>query len=434
MADHATKSALQACGVKGSLVLGIDEPGASGVSWRLFDQPFVVVGRAPDSDLVLQDPSLSQRHAYFQWIGGRLFCVDLQSRTGTHWGDEPGIWGWVEPDNGVRIGPFRIRPKDRVTDVSPVGQGQSSPFPVPVSRSFQQAGLEELTLELASLESGPITWKVNRALVLIGSSPSCKIRLLGGKVAAIHAAILRTTDGSFAIDLLGPGGIVVNGRRARCAKLQPGDELMIEGHKIRVQRSLDESRVSALTSQSIMRSAATSRPARELATTENADSLIGVMLHEFGLMQDQSAERLQSTLIAIVHYFVGLHQDQSALIREDLVRIQALTEELAALRLQVERQASAIDGPPAPRVVAGESRTSDRPALPLVKLTTVESRQASPGVAHPVSPPSVTGSSTTGTPDEGEFHSRMFDKLAKIQGERQGLWQKLMESLIGKGA
>src|SRR4051812_22192252 len=105
MIDQPMGEFVSACGSAGPLLLGVEEPGTPGVSWRVFGQPFLVVGRAPGADLFLNDPAVSRRHAYLQLIAGRLFCVDLLSRTGTRWGDETGLWGWVQPDPGIRIGP-----------------------------------------------------------------------------------------------------------------------------------------------------------------------------------------------------------------------------------------------------------------------------------------------------------------------------------------
>ena len=444
MADQAKISAFETRGPTVPLVLGVEEPGTSGISWRVFDRPFVVVGRDPGADLVLQDPAMSRRHAYFHIIDGRLFCVDLQSRTGTHWGDEPGLWGWVDPDAGVRVGPFRIRPREGPPGVGLVSSpGGGSTLPVPLSKSFAQPELEELTLELAGRTAGPTTWRASRTLILIGGSPSCKIRLIGGEVAPIHAAILRTPAGVFAIDLLGPGGILVNGRRDRCVRLQQGDELMIAAHKIRVHRGSGQA--PTLPPRPVGRREAADDPSRTTAVGDDLDSLVGSMLGEFARVQDQSAERLQATMMAVVESFVGIHQEQMALIREELGQIRALTEEQAGLRSRVEGQARAVGGPTALRLVSGEPRSPSgrqapildfasptQPVPPPPKLAIGPSLQAGAGIGRTASLGGSPPPGAASLPDDGEFHARIFDRLAEIQGERQGRWQKLMESLIGK--
>ena len=453
MVDHIMNSLLEGCGATGPLILGVEEPGTSGVSWRVFEQPFVIVGRDSGSDLVLQDPELSRRHAYIQMIAGRPFCVDLQSRTGTHWGDEPGLWGWVDPDAGIKVGPFRIRSRDGTPGVRPSGGTRDSIMPVPVSRSFDQGELVEVILKIAGRTSGPSTWRASRALILIGASQACKVRLFGGGVASIHAAILRTPAGAFAIDLLGPGGILVNGRRVRCARLGQDDELLVGGHEIQVHcgpsvveavgssnRPTERSRMVAFSARtSIVESAkGTTLP----AFAEDTESLMGTMLDEIGQLQEQNAERLQTTLIAIVQSFVGIHQDQMALVREELACIRALTEEQATLRSQVERQARAVGSPSVLRLVSGEATTAtSRPApglaapikaAPLPRQLTIGGGKFGSAVEQPASLANGSPAWSASNLNESEFHDRVFERLSKIQGERQGRWQKLVESLIGK--
>jgi pSer/pThr/pTyr-binding forkhead associated (FHA) protein len=56
--------------------------------WEL-RQPFALIGRSAQAGLLLDDPSVSQRHAYLQVVGGRIFCLDLNSRTGLYLGGAP---------------------------------------------------------------------------------------------------------------------------------------------------------------------------------------------------------------------------------------------------------------------------------------------------------------------------------------------------------
>ena len=436
MTDQAMRTFLEACGSAGPLILGVEEPGASGASWRVFDQPFAVVGRDPGSDLFLKDPAVSRHHAYLQVIAGRLFCVDLQSRTGTHWEDEPGLWGWVNPDPGVRIGPFRFRSRDDGPGVQATGKDRGSTLPVPVSRSFEQPELPEATLEIVSPTAGPTTWRASRSLVLIGGSRACKIRLQGEGIANIHASLLRTSAGVFAVDLLGPDGILVNGERVRCARLEQDDELTVGDHKIRVRCG-----PAGSGRRPEIRAKALSPRSRESTTSqgegEATESLVRLMLDEFGQIQQQTAERFQDTLMAVLQSFAGIHQEQMGLIREELARIRELTEEQQSLRAQVEVQARVGSAKVLPvlRFVSGEPRAAtagpvqcDRPR----KLTIKDDGDRT--TDRPASFTNSPFSQPRGSPNEGAFHAKVFDRLAEIQGERQGRWQRLMESLLGKGS
>ena len=75
----------------------------------MFRQPFLLVGRRPDSDLVIDHWQVSRRHAYIQLIDGEYFCVDLGSRTGTIGGDVSERSGWLEEGRALQIGPYAVR-------------------------------------------------------------------------------------------------------------------------------------------------------------------------------------------------------------------------------------------------------------------------------------------------------------------------------------
>src|SRR5438045_8252831 len=100
---------LEACGATGPRELLVEHPGSEEVERRSFRQPFILVGRAPEMDIVLDDAEVSLRHAYLQLIAGRLFCIDLQSRTGVHWDGKPEPRGWVKEGQALGIGPFSGR-------------------------------------------------------------------------------------------------------------------------------------------------------------------------------------------------------------------------------------------------------------------------------------------------------------------------------------
>jgi signal transduction histidine kinase/CheY-like chemotaxis protein len=66
-------------------------------------RPELVLGRAPDGDVVLEDQTISRRHAKFTWAEDALLLEDLDSRHGTF-------------RNGHRLrGPEAVTPRDRVT-------------------------------------------------------------------------------------------------------------------------------------------------------------------------------------------------------------------------------------------------------------------------------------------------------------------------------
>ena len=106
---------LAACGSSEPLRLGVGQRDGLLSETRLFRQPFLVIGRRPESDLALDHWQVSRRHAYLQLIEGRYYCVDLGSRTGTHGGDATERSGWLERGRAIQIGPFAVRPESPTT-------------------------------------------------------------------------------------------------------------------------------------------------------------------------------------------------------------------------------------------------------------------------------------------------------------------------------
>src|ERR1017187_123604 len=113
MNEPALELFRKACGLSAPLALEWEEAGGSTVASapRCFDSPFVLVGRNPRSDLILDDKTVSRRHALLQAVAGRVFVIDLQSRSKVYWeGEEaPRSQGWFDQDGFIQVGRYRIR-------------------------------------------------------------------------------------------------------------------------------------------------------------------------------------------------------------------------------------------------------------------------------------------------------------------------------------
>ena len=118
---------------EGPIRLDVECPDGSIAASRTLSRPFAVLGRDSGADLVVDAPKVSRRHAYFQAIGGRVFCTDLQTRGGTHWADGPRPWGWVDPGSGVLAGGFLIRPRGAAEGPPPGASGGDDPRPSPAT-------------------------------------------------------------------------------------------------------------------------------------------------------------------------------------------------------------------------------------------------------------------------------------------------------------
>jgi pSer/pThr/pTyr-binding forkhead associated (FHA) protein len=65
-------------------------------------------GRHPDGDVVLDDVTVSRRHAEFRYEGGDFVVVDLGSINGTYANREPVESAVLANDDEVQIGTFRL--------------------------------------------------------------------------------------------------------------------------------------------------------------------------------------------------------------------------------------------------------------------------------------------------------------------------------------
>lgn len=91
----------------------------------LLDQPITSAGRHPDSDIFLDDVTVSRRHAEFRLENNEFHVVDVGSLNGTYVNREPVDSAVLANGDEVQIGKFRLvfltGPK-RGDDESPGGQ------------------------------------------------------------------------------------------------------------------------------------------------------------------------------------------------------------------------------------------------------------------------------------------------------------------------
>jgi pSer/pThr/pTyr-binding forkhead associated (FHA) protein len=219
---------LEACQAAGPIRLTIAHARSPEAVHQAFAQPYVLIGNHPAGDLVLRSSRVSKRHAYLQIIGGRLFGVDLGSRTGVLWPHGAGKHGWLDIGQELRIGSFSIRLEGNTPGHAPPWAG-----PEPLTRDAAAShGLPPALLEF--IHEGQPPWRIHPVLTLIGAAPECKVRLSDPGVSWFHASLVRTPAGMWVVDLLSRTGLLVNQRPIRCARLEDGDLLQIGKFAIRL--------------------------------------------------------------------------------------------------------------------------------------------------------------------------------------------------------
>ncbi|HEX4725407.1 MAG TPA: FHA domain-containing protein [Pseudonocardiaceae bacterium] len=82
--------------------------GPSAGSRFLLDQDVTTAGRHPDSDIFLDDVTVSRRHAEFRREGGEFVVIDVGSLNGTYVNREPVDQAVLANGDEVQIGKFRL--------------------------------------------------------------------------------------------------------------------------------------------------------------------------------------------------------------------------------------------------------------------------------------------------------------------------------------
>jgi pSer/pThr/pTyr-binding forkhead associated (FHA) protein len=385
------KSFLTACGLADPLQLVVEGQSEEEGDLRLFHQPFALIGRDPQADLVLNHVRVSRRHVYFQVIEGRVFWVDLESRTGTHAGGESQKSGWLEGGRTLCVGPYVIR---RFVGDSQIGNNPPRgklPHVMPfVAEAYSHALSPEVALEFLNGPSEGMTWPVRRVMSLIGSASGCKFRLTDASVSRFHGSFVWTSVGLWIVDLLGQGGITVNEVPVRFSHLTDGDLLWIGRYQIRVRcqpgiqgsgnrlpdrtgskafarpprrehvssgfNSTDQAAaavpfvpgtgvanlaqfplpipaLSSLSNIEVMASEATF-PAK-MAPSGLPDSMLVPLISQFGLMQQQMFDQFQQAMAMMVQMFGTMHREQMEMVRAELDALHDLTEEFHVLKQEL---------------------------------------------------------------------------------------------------
>ncbi len=186
----------------------------------------LVIGRARAAQVVLDDASVSLRHAVLALRAGQPVIADLGSRSGTRVGGQP-VSGEAElgPGEGVEIGPFRL---------NPAPPGAASPrqaAPAPEAEIGDQPRDALALLLVVEGPARPLAVRVSpERAVLVGSAPHCDLRVQGWTAAAVQLMVVPAAHGHVLRPQARWREITINGRRVRGeTPLQPGDRIATAG-------------------------------------------------------------------------------------------------------------------------------------------------------------------------------------------------------------
>ena len=95
-------------GLPSGSALLVVKRGPNAGSRFLLDQPVTTAGRHPDSDIFLDDVTVSRRHAEFRRDGDKFEVVDVGSLNGTYVNREPKNSADLANGDEVQVGKFRL--------------------------------------------------------------------------------------------------------------------------------------------------------------------------------------------------------------------------------------------------------------------------------------------------------------------------------------
>jgi predicted component of type VI protein secretion system len=449
MSHQSLNRFLGACRVAGPLELHAETIAPGKALRRSFDRPFAVVGRDPRCDLPLEDDQVSQRHTYFQISEGRVFVLDLGTQAGTYWPDGTRHPGWLRADEVVRIGPFHVR-LEGAGAVEQVPGGDWNPL---APGSISRVGATPVLLEFLNGNGKDSRWPLDRVLTLVGRTGLCPLQLVHRSVSKTHCALLATAGGLWVIDLLGRGGVLVNGKALRWACLEDGDTLEVGEFRIAVRfpEAVDERAEEKFVNlihgdfylPVMSETSPRGAPSSGLPTTRGStapampfgglpaaappgspEALLMLFAQQFAYMQQQMFEQFQQSMTTMLQAFSAMHHDQMTLVRGELDQLRQLTERLNDLQVELARQPVA-----------------DRNEAPTVRLPTAQAPPRRNGKSLPErAAPRAQPAAAARKPQQSaagaakpDVHAWLSEQIVTLQRERQSVWQRLMGTLTGKG-
>lgn len=494
--DRAMHKFRDACGATGPIRLRVSGPGMPEPREYSYESPFVIIGRSRRAHLRLTHTDVSMRHTYLQIVAGRLYCVDLCSRTGTSGGS--GLRGGeiLAQSETIQIGPFQVEAIDETEWDEAEGVRDSDSE---ISLEPEADELARVTVEVLNRAKGGRFRAIEDAITLAGNAPSCQLRLKDKSLSKTHCSLVRTPDALWCVDLFGRGGTKINGAEIRIGKLKDGDQLRIGNAKIRVHYSTltdeesggdggfdDYSRVETvqmpnnaeddpappdLTSQiPEPEQAASPEPFGGLplpampppvqlpqvsgeqspAERNVSEAFVMTLVNQFGQMQQQMYQQSQQSMMMLVNMFSTLHQNHMDLIRDDLNRLHDITAEVQSVQAKMLSDQSATnvsftrEHPPA----ADPTPVQDA-VISEAKNKPQQRTQAQGKYKYVTAPgqPAKTGEETSrpdaDTPNETESrrpdrsgvktHALLSERLAALENERNSRWQKIMQTIKGIG-
>ena len=194
------------------------------------------MGRDPACELVLDDPTVSRRHARLGWDEEGPYVEDAGSRHGIWVEGRPlprGARARLVEGGRVRLGGFELQLVEAGADAA---ASEAVRLLKEVLRTTGEGGLAEAALVLPG---GPRV-ELEGDEVIVGRGAGCDVRLAGLDVSRVHCRLLRGPLGFEIEDLGSRNGVRVDGEPvAGRWPLRDGAKLSLGGLALRFEDPVD---------------------------------------------------------------------------------------------------------------------------------------------------------------------------------------------------
>ncbi len=403
----------------------------SGVPEQLrIDESTILVGRGSQCDLRLAHRDVSRRHALLQRVGNRLLVVDLCSRAGVTVGGERVAATWIGPGELLQVGPYALHWNGESTSSADTMPGESA-LQLFARQSINVDGIDDLGLKVFT-EDGELiaTVPLERPITLAGRSPMCKLRLHDESVSRVHAGVMLSREGAFAVDLVRRGGLIVNGRTVNRSPIEVGDRLCIGRYRLEVVTGLErtmprlESRQIA---QTVIDAPPPPMPAAMSMSSGVPETVVMALVGALSDLQRQFHDQSRYQMEVVQRLFESVRVDLRDEISQELRRLQELTSEIQATQQQMLRMSAPSQTASTPPPIQA-AETVPPPAETAAKAPPKTVRPS--GKRASAEPPKASGMSEM----EAAFeHAWIAERLRKLEHERASGWEKLRR-LLGTGS
>ncbi len=431
---------LEACGGPPNFVLErIDEAG--NVDRYGFERPFLIVGRSAACDVACRLRTVSFRHLYLQHLHGVVWWFDLDSRAGTLCDGQKRRAGCLLPGMTMTVGDYSLRLSEPRNAASEGGR----PSTLSVG---QQPNLPRVSLEFENGRIGSEKkqgWPIENSITLLGRRSCCDIRFADDSVSRVHASLILTPEGLWIVDLLGRGGTRINGVSSAYAYLHDGSQIEIGNYKVRVRYHEHQARphpAEAVLDEDQPKNDRNPGRSRQPRGTVSEELLYDLVTN-MAQMQKQMFDQSQLQIGLLIQMLGSMHQSQQDLLKVELNRVHEITKEMHELRLRLNVQDKQPDASPSPLPSPPHFAVTPSETSPQLEEEAEDLKEPDDALPAPTlfprSEEDDEGSAPQDEPrprtnsNEIENHAILFQRMQKLDRERNSRLQKIFRAFGGSG-